>query len=81
MFLIIIASCNSFYKYSNLVDFLLYLFEIFLFLKKKNILYIKKKPRMTRIVALNRSPKQQKNGNELTENKNIGDVGTEFLMD
>lgn len=28
MFLIIIASYKSFYKYSNLVDFLLYLFDI-----------------------------------------------------
>lgn len=56
-----------------------------LILKKKRIFYIwnkkLKKTRNNPLLTLNRSPKQQKNGNELTENKNVSDVGTEFLMD
>jgi hypothetical protein len=60
----------------------LYLFEIFWFLKKKEYFIYEIKNKKTRNnPAVNKSPKQQKNGNELTENKNISDVGTEFWMD
>jgi hypothetical protein len=45
---------------------------------KKYFIYEIKNKKTRNNPAVNKSPKQQKNGNELTENKNISDVGTEF---